>query len=263
MPTIKVNGIEIYYEVHGKGTPLICIEGFTCNRLTWEEYVAPLSAHYQLIIFDNRGSGQSSSPEGPYTIEMLAEDTAGLLKALHVSKCFAIGHSMGAAILQQLCLSHPELVRKGILANAFAKAPNKWKWQMEWTAKLIDLNIDDRLIIEGILPWIYSEEFMGDPEKIQQAVQWSLNNPYPQPLAGLKGQTHALAQFDLRPHLKEIRTPLVVAAGDEDIGFPLFCAEELVENIPEAELYIFQGQAHMILDERKEEFLELIKGYFE
>jgi pimeloyl-ACP methyl ester carboxylesterase len=63
--------------------------------------------------------------------------------------------------------------------------------------------------------------------------------------------------------LKEIQTPLIVATGDEDIGFPLFCAEELVENIPHAELYIFQGQAHMIPDERPQEFLELIKDFFQ
>jgi 3-oxoadipate enol-lactonase len=164
MPIVNVNEIEIYYEVHGKGTPLICIGGFTCNRLMWEDYITPLSAHYQLVLFDNRGSGQTSSPDGPYTIKMLAEDTAGLLKALNLSKCYAIGHSMGGAILQYLCFSYPQLIRKGILANTFAKVPNKWKWNMEWTAKLSALGIEKKLFIEGILPWLYSEEFMGDPE---------------------------------------------------------------------------------------------------
>lgn len=263
MPFINVNEIEIYYELHGKGEPLIFIEGYTCNRLMWEDYIEPLSAHYQLILFDNRGSGQSSAPEHPYTIEMMANDTAGLLKALNISRCYAIGQSMGGAILQQLCIAHPGLVRKGILANSFAKVTNKWKANMEWTAKLIALGIEAKVLVEGVLPWLYSEEFMGNPDKVQMAIQESLKDPYPQPLSGLKGQTHALANCDLRAHLKEIQTPILVATGDEDIGFPLFCAEELVENIPHAELYIFQGQAHMTVVERKDELLELIKDFFQ
>lgn len=262
MPTMKVNEIEIYYEIHGKGLPLICIEGFTCNRLVWKDYIAPLSSHYQLILFDNRGSGQTSSPNGPYTIPMLADDTAGLLKALNISQCYAIGHSMGGAILQQLCISYPALIRKGILVNAFAKTTHKWNWQMQWMDKLTKLGLEKKLLIEGILPWIYSEAFMSNPENIRKVIQDSSNDPYPQSLTGLSGQAQALAKCDLRSHLKEIQTPLVIAAGDEDISFPLFCAEELVEGIPHAELYIFQGQAHMILEERKEELLELIKDFF-
>ena len=263
MPTIKVNEIEMYYEIYGTGKPLILIAGFTCDQSMWAEYVAQLSSHYQIILFDNRGSGQTSSPEEPYTIKMMADDTAGLLKALHISQCYAVGHSMGAMILQQLCLSYPHLIRKGILANPFAKVPNKWKWNMEWTLKLMAHGINVKLLSEGILPWIYSEEFMGDPEKIQNAIERCLTNLHPQPLSGMIGQMHALINGDLRTSLREIQTPLVVATGDEDIGFPLFCAELLVENIPHAELYIFQGQAHMVVEERKDEFLELIRDFFE
>ena len=160
MPTVKVNDIEMYYELHGKGAPLIFIQGFSSNRLTWEEYIEPLSKHYQLILFDNRGSGQTSSTEGHYTIKMLADDTAALLKALAISKCYAVGHSMGGVIVQQMCISHPDLIRKGIIANSFAKAPNKWNSFMEWMKKLIHLKIEKRLFIEGVLPWIYSEEFL-------------------------------------------------------------------------------------------------------
>ncbi|MBS0604780.1 MAG: alpha/beta hydrolase [Verrucomicrobia bacterium] len=263
MPHITVNDIEIYYEIHGAGPPLLCIEGFTCNRLTWQEFIEPLSSSYQLILFDNRGSGQSSSPDTPYTIKMLAEDTAALLKELNLSKCFAIGHSMGGAILMQLCHTYPGLIRKGILANTFAKVPKRWNWHKDWIAKLIKVNVEKKLLIEGSLAWLYSEEFMNDPKKIQEAVKMIMDDPFPQPLSGLFGQMHALSEWDFRSHLHNIQTPMLIAAGDEDFAFPLFCAEELAEKIPHAELCVFQGQAHMILQERTEDVIKLMKDFFE
>lgn len=261
MPIAKVNQIELYYEIHGRGPPLLCIAGYSRSSLAWQDLIDPLSSRYQLILFDNRGSGRSSSPETPYSIELLAQDTAELLDTLKISKCFAIGHSMGGPILLQLCISYPQMIQKGILVSSFATVPNKRKRFAKWIKKLIDQGMEKKLLVEGIILWVYSEEFLSNEKKTQMAIDNILNDPYPQPKSGLLGQMQALLDVDLRPHLNQIKTPLLIASGDEDIGFPLFCAEELMEHIPHAELYIFHKQAHMIVEERKEELLKLIHTF--
>ncbi len=261
MPTATVSEIEIYYEIHGQGPPLLCIAGYARDHRCWQDFIAPLSSKYQLILFDNRGAGQSSSPENPYSIEMLAQDTAGLLTALKIPKCFAIGHSMGGTILLQLCITHPQLIQKGILVNSFAALPNKRRLQTLWMEKLIKMEVEKRLLAMEAIIWAYSEDFLGNDEKIQTAVDRIMADF--QPLSGLMGQIQALLNIDLRPYLNQIKTPLVIASGDEDISFPLFCAEELVEHIPHTELYIFHKQAHMIIEERKEELLELMRTFLQ
>ncbi|MEW6426296.1 MAG: alpha/beta hydrolase, partial [Bacillota bacterium] len=75
---INVNGINLYCEIHGSGEPLLLIEGFGYSSWMWYRQVPELSKHYQLIVFDNRGVGESDKPDVPYSIEMMADDAAGL-----------------------------------------------------------------------------------------------------------------------------------------------------------------------------------------
>ena len=83
MPKVKVNGIQIYYEVHGKGFPLIMIMGWTGNIDWWDpRLIQELSKKYKLVTFDNRGAGRTDISDMKYTIKLFADDTAGLMDAL-------------------------------------------------------------------------------------------------------------------------------------------------------------------------------------
>ena len=84
MPNIKTNNIELYYEIHGAGQPLVLITGLGYPLWQWHKMVPFLAEHFQVITFDNRGVGQSDKPAGPYTAQLLAADTAGLLDALGI-----------------------------------------------------------------------------------------------------------------------------------------------------------------------------------
>lgn len=89
MPKIQTNGIEIYYEIHGEGKPLVLISGLGYPSWQWHKMVPLLAEHFQVITFDNRGVGQSDKPAGPYTAGMLAQDTVGLLDALKMDKALS------------------------------------------------------------------------------------------------------------------------------------------------------------------------------
>ena len=94
MPTILVNGITLAYETHGSGQPLVLISGLGYDRWQWHKMVPGLAEHFTVITFDNRGVGQTDKPAGPYTAQLLADDTAGLIAALGYSRAHVMGHRL-------------------------------------------------------------------------------------------------------------------------------------------------------------------------
>jgi len=111
MPKVKVDDIQIYYEVHGKGFPLIMIMGLGGNADWWDpRLIQALSKEFKLIMFDNRGAGRTDISERKYSVKMFAEDAAGIMDALGISEAHVLGISMGGMIAQELVLNHPKKV---------------------------------------------------------------------------------------------------------------------------------------------------------
>src|SRR5262245_37969923 len=101
MPKVPANGIELYFETHGDGEPLLLIAGFACDHTMWSDVIGVLAGHYRVIVFDNRGVGRSTSPDSPYTIRMMAGDAAALLDEIGVGPAHVAGYSMGGQIAQE------------------------------------------------------------------------------------------------------------------------------------------------------------------
>jgi len=117
MPRARTGEIEIYYEVHGQGLPLIMILGLGQDIATWDFQVSEFSKYFRLIVFDNRDSGRSSQCLAPYTTEDMARDTLGLMDYLHIERAHILGTSMGGMIAQQVALLVPERVMSLVLAS--------------------------------------------------------------------------------------------------------------------------------------------------
>ena len=118
MPTERIStGIDLYYETHGRGEPLVLIPSTAYGANVWEECQIPaLSKELQVITFDPRGCGRSSAPEGVYTIDQMGCDVAALLEHLGLESAHVLGHSMGGRIALALALAFPGRVRSLILA---------------------------------------------------------------------------------------------------------------------------------------------------
>ena len=154
MPHVKANDLQLHYESYGEGTPLILIAGYAQNKLVWQDYFQPLSKKFQVIAFDNRGSGQTDSPNEPYSIQMFAEDTAALMDALQIESAHFMGQSMGTLIIQQLCLNHPDKVRKAILCAPFAKLPPISCHKGKTLIEMYEQGIDRKLLLKLNAYWM-------------------------------------------------------------------------------------------------------------
>src|SRR5688572_22810475 len=117
MPEATVNGVRLAYEVHGEGEPVLLICGTGQPAFSWTLHQVPAltAAGYQVVTFDNRGVAPSEEPEGPYTVEGMADDAAALIEHLGIGPCRVAGYSLGALIAQELALARPELVRSAVL----------------------------------------------------------------------------------------------------------------------------------------------------
>ena len=123
MPTVKVGDINMYYEVHGKGEPLVMIRGLGGSLDVFHLMIPIYSPEYRMILFDNRGAGKTDAPDIPYTTSMMADDLAGLLTALHIDSAHIWGASMGGMIAQHLALRYPDKVKSLVLICTYCGGP--------------------------------------------------------------------------------------------------------------------------------------------
>jgi len=261
VPNIVINEIEFYYERHGSGNPLILICGFTNHLEMWKRFIPKLSASFEVIVFDNRGAGRTESSPPPYTIEMLADDVIGLMDALEIKKAHMAGFSMGSLIIQSIGHRHGERIHKGVLIAPFSVLPSTALMQARSVAKLFQAGIDPALALETMLPWIYSNDYLSDPKRVQRTIDSLLKNPYPQSSEGYLGQLQALSQCDMSDRLTAIETPLLILAGEEDLYTPFYEAKLLREQLPNAVLKGVPGVGHMLYIEAEDITMEAIHAF--
>lgn len=117
MPTANIGDIELYYEEHGRGEPLIMVLGLSQDIATWGFQIEELSKHVRLIVFDNRDSGRSSRCPDNYSTESMARDVLGLMDHLGIEQSHLLGTSMGGMIAQHVALLAPGHLKSLILAS--------------------------------------------------------------------------------------------------------------------------------------------------
>ncbi|MDT5269927.1 MAG: hypothetical protein QOH49_2113, partial [Acidobacteriota bacterium] len=115
MPTASVRGIELYYEEHGQGEPLVLVPGFGMGLWIWYRQVGAFAERFRVIVFDPRGVARTAAPDAPFTMLELADDLAALLEELEVERAHVLGASFGGFVAQEFALAHPARTRSLIL----------------------------------------------------------------------------------------------------------------------------------------------------
>lgn len=251
MPKIQVNKIDLFYDIQGTGEPLLLIAGFNSDSSSWSAMMPALVKHYQTIRLDNRGVGQSSAPDSPYSIKQMAADAAALLDYLGIPQAHVVGHSMGGQIAQELALLHTENVRSLILLSSLAKGDSKFQALIELFG-VLSLKLDSILYQKTLLPWLFTEAFYSTAGASEQLLNALQEYPFLPTPHGLYHQSRAILDSDTSDRLADISHPTLVVVGKEDLVTPVKFSEQLAQGIPNAELVILDRGGHAFVVESAE-----------
>lgn len=261
MPVTQVNEISMYYEIHGQGEPIVFVAGFSCDLTAWAGIVDFFKNDFQVILFDNRGAGQTDIPDSPYTIEQMADDTAGLCAALGIKQAHFVGNSMGGFILQALAKQYPALVKCMILSNTALSALCGFHIYAAAQLELLKANAPMRALVHASCGWAFSYGFLRQPDKLEQLIQLTLDNPFPFTVRGYEGQYAALDQFDSSSWAHQISAPTLIMSGDEDLILPKQLAQKLADTIPNSQYFNFNQCGHLPYIEYPEQFCDLVRAF--
>lgn len=256
---IKVNGVEIHYEIEGSGGPWLTLShSLACDLSMWDPQMAVLG-RFKVLRFDTRGHGRSSAPEGEYTLEQLADDVKGLLDALGIRQTHWAGLSMGGMIGQAFALRYPGVFQSLVLADTTSRRPpdaaRMWGERIQ-TARSKGM----AALVDSTLARWFTEPYRKARPDVMQRIGDGIRNT---PVAGFAGCCHAISRVDYLDRLKEIEAPALVIVGEHDHGTPPDAARAIQQNLAGSELKIIPSAAHLSNVEQAEVFNQALTGFLD
>jgi len=223
--TIRVNGIEMYYETYGQGEPLVLLHGFTGSGQAWKSnQIDSLAAHYRLILPDMRGHGGSTNPSGVFTHRQSALDIYALLDSLGIDRFSGIGSSSGGMTLLHMATQQPRRVEALILIAATTYFPEQ--------ARVIMRSRNPDSLSEKDLERLRREHRHGD-EQIRSLIR-QFNN---------FKDSYEDMNFT-PPLLSTIQARTLIIHGDRDQFFPVEIPVQMYKSIPRSYLWIVPNGGH-------------------
>ena len=267
MPKTAANGIDIYYEIHGTGHPLVLIAGLSYSHWQWHKMVPGLAEHFRVITFDNRGVGQTAKPDGPYSAPMLAADTVGLLEALEVEQAAIMGHSMGGFVAQELALQRPDVVSDLILASTHFGGPGHVPFTEEAMAVLADVTGDPLERFRRGLDVSTAPDFAAEnPDVIEEWVAYRSDNPIePGPYQAQLAVGLALADEEAAyaHRLHRIQAPTLILFGEHDKVVPPANAQLMADRLPNSTITILPDAGHFFPIETPAAAVQAVRDFLQ
>ena len=261
MPIVKLStGIDCYHELGGSGEPLLLIMGTSSDHCFWEAQRPVYEEYYQTIVYDARGTGQSSQPQDveSYTTELLADDAAALLDAIGIERAHVSGISLGSATAQELTLRHPKKVGT-LQLHATWGAKDRWfHYVMEQLKYPIERE-DREGFARAVIPWVLSPTAVNDSDMIGQIWEALTAHPHVSSFKGILGHIHADQTHHTIDRLGTIRTPTLITSGELDWQVPTRLGRAVHQAIADSELHIFRGphSSHSAFVEMADDFNQL------
>ncbi len=246
----KLNDIELYYEIHGKGDPIIFIHGWADDCSIWKHYIESFARKYKVIVYDHRGHGRSDKPEGNYSIKTLANDLYALTQRLDLGKVTLVGHSMGGMTVLVFALDHPNVIQKLVLVGACAKMPI--------------LNS-----IMGIMRYIIpykkflrlsqkSGYYKPSEQLIKRSMDMAMNTSKYAAYESLKEMTQ---HYDIRREVSNIEVPTLIIVGEKDKNMPVTLSQYLNKEIKGSILQVIANSGHTVMVEKPNEFGQALEKF--
>jgi len=244
---IKVNDIELFYEVHDEGEPIIFSHGWMCDCSVWNSQIEFFSKKYKVIAYDQRGHGKSDKPKADYSIETLSNDLYSLIQELNLEKVILVGHSMGGMTAITFALNHPDKVSKLVLVGTSAKMNFSGYIQI-WIMMHI---FSYESFARGIIDLLYDPSEQVKKEAFDRA----MNTPK---FVTYDCATEFMKNYDIRDRVSKIKVPTLIVVGEKDKATPVKMSRYLNREIKDSKLKIIPDSKHMVIIDKANELNEII-----
>lgn len=250
-----VNGLKMYYEIHGSGEPVLLLHGaFMAISGEWKDLVDELAKTHKVIAVEMQGHGRTADIDRDITFENLADDAAALLDHLKIERADVVGYSLGGGTAIQFAIAHPQKVRKAVIISAPLRSSG-------W--------VDGAFDMWPTLTW---EIFKGTPAE----VEWKKLNPKPDGFPDFFNHIKetALRKYDLgADKFKATKAPMLLIFGDAD-GVKLDHMAEMyrlkgggvhgdIQPRPESRLAVIPNATHVTLMNRLAEIVPMINDFLD
>ncbi|MDX6487372.1 MAG: hypothetical protein QOF43_2525 [Gaiellaceae bacterium] len=261
MSEARNGDVRVVYDVKGEGEPLLMIHGLGYDRFGWGPLPDLLAHDFRVIVFDNRGVGDSDVPEGPYAVAQMADDAIAVLDAAGVDDTHVLGVSLGGYIAQELALTHPDRLRKLVLASTAPGGPKSVPMPaagLEAFGRFPTMEREAglRLMVENSLGAYGVRE---QPELVEEIYRYRLERG--PTLAGWQAQAYAGATFDAYDRSPRIAAPTLVLQGGGDNVVDPRNADLLAELIPNARLELIPDRGHLMVWQEAERIAPIVKEF--
>ncbi len=252
----SVNGLKMYYEIHGAGRPLVLLHGaFSAIGTSFGKLLPSLAKTRQVIAFELQGHGRTADIDRPLTLEQMADDTAAALQQLGIERADIFGYSMGAGVALHLAIRHPDVLRKLVLASVTYNMSGIHPGLMEGLA-----DMKPEMMFGS--PW--HEEYTRiapHPEKF--ATLFAKKTQMDRQLRDLPAET-----------IQAIKAPTLLIIGDSDLVRPEHAVEmfrllgggvfgDTPAGLPNSQLAVLPGTSHVTLVDRADWLLSMIGEFLD
>jgi 3-oxoadipate enol-lactonase len=256
---ITANGISIHYTLEGPATaPVVTMSHSLATDLSmWDPTVPALRDRFRVLRYETRGHGQTDAPKGAYTLDQLADDALGLLKALGIARTHWVGLSMGGMIGQTLALKAPQVFASLSLCDTSSRIPAEAKAAWADRIKTAETEGMEPLVEPTLARW-FTEPFRKTRGDVIGNVATMIRNTPP---AGYAGCCAAIAQLDLTDKISAIKMPAIAIVGEDDPGTPVAAHKVIHEKIAGSRLEIIPKAAHLANMEQPQAFNKALTSF--
>ena len=273
---VHVGDIDIAYKTFGKGEPIFLFNGGSDGMYAWDpSFLRSLSSNHTVIVFDSRGIGNTTTGTKPYTMQQLANDTAGLMDALKIQKANVFGYSFGSSVAQQLTVMHPEKVNRLIIVagscggkDQIPKPPEFIKLQSEIVNKSLNNIPVSKEEMKGLVSASLGSGWIRlHPESVENIPNFQQAKPGLSPDT-LNNQKNAGFAWEAAnwtgacDELAKIAKPTLVITGTDDNFYtPHANALVIAGKIPGAWLVQIKDAGHAVMDQYPDKFNKVLQVF--
>ena len=259
MPKASLGDVEIYYESHGSGEPVLLVPGLGGVGSYWNPNIPAFSAKHRVIVHDHRGTGQSTHSKIKYSVDQMADDLLRLMDHLKIERAHLVGHSTGGAIGQTLAAKRPERLASLVLYATWTKCDAFFARVFEARRGLL-MSAGTAAYVRSTPVFLYPDwwinrnlTLIGEREKLAIA-----GFPAAEIAAS---RIDAIVAFDRTADLAKIRTRTLVICARDDFLTPPYFSEALAKAIPGAELKVLPRGGHCASETALDEFNKAVLGF--